>query len=99
MAKKKTAQERAQIFFTGRVQGVGFRYTAERIALDLKLTGWVKNLPDGRVEVLCEGTKEQIESFTSKIKESHLGPHIKKTALSWQKATSEFDDFRVEFYL
>jgi acylphosphatase len=88
---------RAHAYFTGRVQGVGFRYTAERIALDLGLTGWVRNLPDGRVEIVCEGERPVVESLFEKIRTSHLGPHIKKTVLDWETATSEFDDFRVEF--
>ena len=61
--KKKLTKEihRAHVYYSGRVQGVGFRYTAEGLALDLKLVGWVKNLPDGRVELVCEGPKEKIE--------------------------------------
>jgi acylphosphatase len=79
------------------VQGVGFRYTAEKIALEIGLTGWVKNLPDGRVELVCEGPKADAERLFALIQDSHLGPHIKKTTCEWQPPTGEFDDFRVEF--
>jgi acylphosphatase len=51
-------------FVRGRVQGVGFRYFAERIALDLGLTGYARNLDDGRVEVYAAGTPEQIAEFS-----------------------------------
>ena len=99
--KKKTAEklERAHIFYTGRVQGVGFRFTAEKLALDLKLRGWVKNLPDGRVELICEGRRTVVEKLLKNIQESMLGPHIKKTNCRWLEATGEFTDFIVEYYL
>lgn len=100
--KKKTSgtakNERAHIFYSGRVQGVGFRYTAEKFALDLELTGWVKNLPDNRVELLCEGPKAKIEELMQAIQQSHLGKNIQKVHLKWLPATDEFTDFQVEFY-
>lgn len=99
MKKAKTPSVRAHIFYTGRVQGVGFRYTAEAIAISQRLLGWVKNLPDGRVEIVCEGPKDRIESMLQKIQESHLGPHIKKKSVEWQEATDEFTEFCVEFHL
>lgn len=95
--KQGAAAARAHAFFTGRVQGVGFRYTAEKIALEIGLVGWVKNLPDGRVELVCEGPRADAELLFVRIQASHLGPHIKKTACEWCPATGEFDDFRVEF--
>ncbi len=94
----KTA-ECAHIFFEGRVQGVGFRYTTEKLALEIGLTGWVKNVPDGRVEVLCEGDRARIEALVDGLKKSPMGPHIRKVSCSWQKPTGEFTDFSVEFYL
>lgn len=97
--KSKNNNVRAHVFYSGRVQGVGFRYTAEKIALDLKLFGWVKNLMDGRVEIVCEGPKETIDLLFQQIKESMLGPHIKKIDVNWEVATHEFDDFTVEHIL
>ncbi len=101
MAKKSTSKElsRAHVFFTGRVQGVGFRYTAEGLALGLKLKGWVRNLPDGRVELVSEGPKPKIEELLSQIQKSALGRHIKKTDLAWEAPKKEFSDFTVEFFL
>ena len=89
---------RAHLYYGGRVQGVGFRYTAEAIAHRLGLTGWVKNLPDGRVEIVCEGSKEKIDSLLSEIQQSQLGRHIQKTDCVWEEPTNEYDDFRVEFH-
>ncbi|HTL71110.1 MAG TPA: acylphosphatase [Candidatus Eisenbacteria bacterium] len=100
MKKKQVSESlRAHVYYSGRVQGVGFRFTAERFALDLGLTGWVKNLPDGRVEVVCEGPRDRIEAFLEKIKQSPLGRGIQRAACTWQDATSEFTDFTVEFQL
>jgi acylphosphatase len=88
---------RARVFYSGRVQGVGFRHTAEEVALALGLQGWVRNLHDNRVEVVAEGSKEAIETFLDRIRSGHLGPHIKKCDCSWEKPTGEFSDFCVEF--
>ena len=88
---------RAHVFYSGRVQGVGFRYTAERVALELGLVGWVKNLPDNRVELVCEGRKEKIEELLRQIAQ-HLGPYIQRTACDWEKPTHAFKEFSVEFH-
>jgi acylphosphatase len=97
--KKKGAlpTHRACVCYSGRVQGVGFRFTAEKLALDLGLVGCVKNLPDGRVELICEGSEEKIKELLQKICQSSLGPHIKKTTCCWERPTHGFTDFSVEF--
>jgi acylphosphatase len=97
--KDEVVIQRAHVYFSGRVQGVGFRFTAERFAQELGLCGWVKNLPDGRVEVVCEGPKGKIEAFLERIRASSLGLHIKKAACEWGKPTNEFKDFSIEFCL
>ncbi len=60
------------------MQGVGFRYTAEKIALEIGRVGWVKNLPDNRVEVVCEGPEDKVKLFLDNIKQSFIGVYIKK---------------------
>lgn len=99
--KKKTAvaEARLHVFYSGHVQGVGFRYTAQRLALDLGLTGWVKNLPDDRVELVGEGSREKLERLLEDIHKSALGPKIRKASPSWEPPTNEFSDFSIEFYL
>jgi acylphosphatase len=98
MIRKNTSSfVRAHVFYGGRVQGVGFRYTAERLALDLDLVGWVKNLPDGRVEIVCEGPRSTVEALLKNIRDSLLAPYIKKADCKWEEPTREFKDFRVEF--
>ena len=59
---------RKHIFFSGRVQGVGFRYTATHLARPLDLTGWVENLRDGRVEMEVQGRSEAIERLLSQLR-------------------------------
>ena len=71
-----------QVLYSGRVQGVGFRYTAKRIASGFEVTGWVKNLPDGRVELQAmSGDADELEAFLSAIQESDLGGLIKEQAV------------------
>jgi acylphosphatase len=60
-------------FITGRVQGVGYRYFAQRRALELGLRGWARNLDDGRVEAFAEGTEEQLNEFRGAL---HSGPRM-----------------------
>ena len=98
---KKTVKNliRARVFYSGRVQGVGFRYTAERFALELGLRGWVKNLPDNRVEILCEGPKEKIEELFLNIQRSSLGAGARQGDSRWEDATGEFKDFRIEYWV
>jgi len=67
------------VLYSGRVQGVGFRYSTKRIASGFDVTGWVKNLPDGRVELLAQALEaEELEAFLEDIQQSSLGSHIKQ---------------------
>ena len=66
------------IFYEGRVQGVGFRYTCKNIARGYDVVGWVRNLPDGRVELQCSGEADEVIAFLEAIAESELKSHIRK---------------------
>lgn len=76
-------RSRIEVFYEGRVQGVGFRYTTKNMSGGYELTGTVKNLPDGRVELIAEGQKEELKSFMQAIRESELGHFIKKEEVRW----------------
>jgi len=66
-----------QVFYEGRVHGVGFRYTCKQIARGYEVVGWVRNLPDGRVELQCSGEVDEVEGFLEAIIESELKGYIK----------------------
>ncbi|MFQ6108200.1 MAG: acylphosphatase [Candidatus Aminicenantales bacterium] len=86
---------RAHIFVSGRVQGVFFRDHTRRWASSLRLTGWVRNLWDGRVEVLVEGKKERIESLISRLREGPPMAYVEKVEVNWEEYKDEFNDFRI----
>ncbi len=67
-----------QIFFAGNVQGVGFRYTVKQVAKGFDVTGWVRNLADGRVELQASGEPAELASFIEAIRRSELRAHIKE---------------------
>ncbi len=90
-------KKRAHIHYTGHVQGVGFRFTAEYIARELFLTGWVKNLTDGRVEVVCEGEEMTIKKFLKQLSD-RMKRYTKYKDVDWQDYKGEFQDFGIRFY-
>lgn len=85
---------RSHIIFSGRVQGVGFRYTAQRMANEQKLTGWVKNLPDGRVEMIVEGPRAKIEHLLFKLSGRFS---ISKSDVDWLDARQQFSGFDIAY--
>ncbi|MBM3251683.1 MAG: acylphosphatase [Candidatus Omnitrophica bacterium] len=88
--------KRIHVIYSGRVQGIGFRFTAERIALSLGITGWVKNLFGGEVEIVAEADEKKLEKFLKEIN-SHFSNYIQNQDLDWQEATGEFKDFAIRF--
>lgn len=62
-----------QVYYSGRVQGVGFRYTATEIAGRFRVFGWVRNLPDGRVELMAEGESAEVSGFLTAVSERFRG--------------------------
>ena len=78
------------------VQGIGFRYTVLRFAEDLGLTGWVRNLSDGRVEVLTEGPEEKIEELMTKVS-GHFGSYIKDKQFAYQPPQRRFKNFQITY--
>jgi acylphosphatase len=88
-------RKRLQILYSGSVQGVGFRYTAKSVAAGYEVTGTVRNLPDGRVEVVGEGAREELEAFSQAIRDSGLGHFIRKEEVAWSEARSDFRGFEI----
>ena len=88
--------EQAHIYYGGIVQGVGFRFTVERLAKDLGLTGWVRNLADGRVEILAEGERDSLLKLIVQVEE-HFQGYIRKKEEQINTVSGRFKDFRVTY--
>lgn len=88
--------QRRVILFSGTVQGVGFRYTARRVADGFDVTGYVRNLPDRRVEMLVEGSPAEIDAFVAAVQD-RMGHYIRETSRQTSQATGQFDSFDIRF--
>ena len=88
---------RVHVLIDGLVQGVAYRFFAEKYASRLGVTGWVRNLPDGRVEVLAEGSAERIETLLERLKEGPSLARVDVFDVRREPATAEFKDFRIVF--
>lgn len=84
------------IIFIGRVQGVGFRFTAQRAAGRHKLTGFVRNLWDGTVEILAQGRPEDIDDYIQDI-EDYFAGYIRETKIEEIPPDPKYTDFRIAF--
>ena len=87
---------RAHIYVSGRVQGVYYRKNARRSALSLGLTGWVRNLPDRRVEAVAEGERDRVEDFLGWCREGPSMAIVRAMEVTWEAATGEFETFRIK---
>lgn len=81
--------------YEGKVQGVGFRASVLSLAKGYEVTGWVKNLPDGRVELLAGGDAPEIEDFLAGIRESHLAGHIDHVSVTPASPDPGLRGFRI----
>ena len=84
-----------QVLYSGQVQGVGFRYTVRSVATGFVVTGSVRNLPGGGVELVAEGAKDELEAFRQAIRESGLDHFIRQEDVCWQEARNEFRGFEI----
>jgi acylphosphatase len=85
----------AQVFFSGRVQGVGFRYAALQVAREFEVAGWVKNLADGRVHLEVEGTVDQVNAYVAAVEERMHG-HVRKVERSDHPRRPQFNGFSIQ---
>jgi acylphosphatase len=85
---------RMQIFYSGHVQGIGFRHTAKTAAAGFEITGIVRNLSDSRVELVAEGEKEELEAFREVIR-AGMKYFIRDENINWSDAQNEFRGFEI----
>lgn len=88
---------RAHLFIEGRVQGVFYRAFTRNVAIKLGLHGWVKNLYDGRVEAMFEGSRELIEEAVSHCKTGPLGSRVTDVDVNWETYTGEYKGFEIRY--
>jgi len=88
---------RIHVFISGLVQGVFFRSETRRVAKNLDIKGWVKNLHDGRVEVLAEGEKENIDKLIEFLKVGPTAATVDKVDIKIESFKNEFNDFEIKY--
>jgi acylphosphatase len=96
-AKAPAGVSRVHVFVSGRVQGVGFRAFTQREARRLKLTGWVKNLADGRVEAVIEGPKDKLDALLAKIRRGPRAARVTKLDSNDEPAQGDLGKFEIRF--
>ncbi len=90
----RTPTHRCRVLYSGHVQGVGFRFNAVRRSASFDVVGFVKNLPDGRVELVAEGKKQEIERFLDSIQET-MSERIREQLTDWLEPTGRYAQFEI----
>jgi acylphosphatase len=85
---------RKTVYFSGHVQGVGFRWTTRRIAEGFDVAGYVKNLPDGRVELVVEGDRDQVDAMIDSVKD-RMDRHIRDMKVDTSNGTGSMHTFEI----
>jgi acylphosphatase len=88
---------RVHIIISGRVQGVFFRYSTNKVGNKLGLKGFVRNLSDGNVEVVAEGDEDKLKEMIEFCKKGPMGAHVENVKIEYGKATGEFDTFSIGY--
>jgi len=83
------------VLYSGMVQGVGFRYTVKSVASGFEVTGTVRNLPDGRVELAVEGDRAELSAFRQAIRDEGLAHFIRDEQVAWSEAQGEWRGFEI----
>ena len=88
-------RRRMQVVYAGRVQGVGFRYTVRQVASGFEVTGLVRNLLDGRVELVAEGDRDELDAFRVAIRDAGLEAFIRQEAVTWSEPQGGLLGFQI----
>jgi acylphosphatase len=97
IAKAKNMKARVHVFVSGRVQGVFFRSETKRKADSYSVKGWVRNLPDDRVEAVFEGEEEAVATLVEFCKRGPSGARVMNVDLTWENYTGEFAAFKIKY--
>jgi len=88
-------RQHCEVYYAGRVQGVGFRYTVRALAAGFQVTGFVRNLSDGRVHLVVEGDEAEIQSLLDAV-QADMKPYIRDVQQTQQPATGRFLSFEIQ---
>ena len=91
----ENSRRQMTVYYCGRVQGVGFRYTAKTVAAGFEIVGIVRNLPDGRVELVAEGLRAELEEFRAALRDAGLAGFIRDEQVIWADAKNQFRGFEI----
>jgi acylphosphatase len=94
LTRTEHAMARCHLWVRGRVQGVGFRVFAEQHAQQRDLSGWARNLPDGRLEVVAEGLPQALEQFVSDVRRGPSGARVEDVQVAWE-SPADLRGFRI----
>jgi acylphosphatase len=83
------------MYYSGPVQGIGFRYTVRNLVHGFEATGTVRNLDDGRVELVAEGARAELEGLLEAVRQSDVGRFIRGEQMDWTEARNEFRSFEI----
>ena len=88
-------RKRVSVYYGGHVQGVGFRCAVKVLTTGFEVTGTVRNLLDRRVELVAEGTREELDAFLQEIRDSEVGSFIRSEDTRWESATGTLRGFQI----
>ena len=97
LGRRKNVKAHVHLFVSGRVQGVFFRSETKNNADRHDVKGWVRNLPDGRVEAVFEGEKEAVKALIAFYKHGPSGARVTNIDLTWETYTGTFDKFKIKY--
>jgi acylphosphatase len=90
-----TSRRRMDILYSGQVQGVGFRYTVMRVVAGFEVTGTIRNVPDGRVELVAEGSAGELNAFRQAIRDAGMEHFIRDEQVNWSEAQGGLRGFEI----